>query len=544
MSEELDNVTDDALANLFSIPADIGTTDTIEVHWSDALTPKPSATQTLRLERDVQEQPVQAMRSKRLGKPGETDVDYEVGPLLAKGGGGRVFEGKQVSTGRLIALKRLSPEWAFDPAMRTRFLREGILAAGFTHPHLLTVIEVGVDQDGFPFIAMPRVEGVPWSRSIGERSRKDNLTILAKLADAVFCLHSHGVIHRDIKPANVLLGPVGEVWLTDWGLAARLPDPGRGRGLPDDAASGGTPAYMSPEMARDERSLVGFASDVFLLGAVLREILTGKPPHAADSAVESLQLAAKSLYPRPPIRGGLPALVSVALKAEPTERPTLSEFVATLQHVLRSSLRTRIFYLFAGVVAIAALCLAYAFLVYRDYSPSRETIPAHSVTSLQETREKSETQLDEIRKQMNAIRDMSLEEVALGGRDLPRNASDNAEQKLLGKHMFSLQWILFQKEKFGTASVTRNNDGGLYVDARQELNGDYVTLNGDVRVVNAKEFIVTGELVTCVSSNNSGKPCIRHGTFTFKATGDRKYWRMQERVNPCANVADYVDIYF
>ena len=123
-------------------------------------------------------------------------------------------------------------------------------------------------------------------------------------------------------------------------------------------------------------------------------------------------------------------------------------------------------------------------------------------------------------------------------------ASDNAEQKLLGKHMFSLQWILFQKEKFGTASVTRNNDGGLYVDARQELNGDYVTLKGDVRVVDAKEFTVTGELVTCVSHINSGKPCVRGGTFTFKATGKRKYWRMQEMANPCENVVDYVDIYF
>ena len=120
--------------------------------------------------------------------------------------------------------------------------------------------------------------------------------------------------------------------------------------------------------------------------------------------------------------------------------------------------------------------------------------------------------------------------------------SDAAEQKLLGKHLFSLQWISW--EKFGTATVTRKNDGGLHVDARQELSGDYVTLKGDIRVVDAKEFIVTGELVTCVNYINGGNPCARNGTFTFKATGNRKYWRMQEMTNPCENLVDYVDIYF
>ena len=120
---------------------------------------------------------------------------------------------------------------------------------------------------------------------------------------------------------------------------------------------------------------------------------------------------------------------------------------------------------------------------------------------------------------------------------------DKAEQKLLGKHMFSLQWIL-DETNYGTAIVKRNKNGGLYVDARQESKGDYVTLSGEVRVVNAKEFTVTGDLVTCVSYINGGKPCPRSGTFTFKATGNRKYWRMQEMTNPCENVLDYVDIYF
>ena len=96
---------------------------------------------------------------------------------------------------------------------------------------------------------------------------------------------------------------------------------------------------------------------------------------------------------------------------------------------------------------------------------------------------------------------------------------------------------------YGAANITRK-ETGLYIDARQEVDGDFVTLTGDLRVVNAKEFTVTGELVTRVHHINNGNACPRSGTFTFKAKGTRKYWRMQEMDNPCDNAADYVDVYF
>ncbi len=118
-----------------------------------------------------------------------------------------------------------------------------------------------------------------------------------------------------------------------------------------------------------------------------------------------------------------------------------------------------------------------------------------------------------------------------------------AEQKIVGRHMFSLQWI--EGGKMGTATVSRT-ESGLYIDAAQKHQGDYVTLKGNVTVMDEATFTVTGELVTRVSHIAHGAVCTREGTFEFKSTGKRKYWRLQEphRLNPCDPVVDYVDIYF
>ena len=116
-----------------------------------------------------------------------------------------------------------------------------------------------------------------------------------------------------------------------------------------------------------------------------------------------------------------------------------------------------------------------------------------------------------------------------------------AEEKLLGQHMFSLQWI---KGPMGEAVISRTKNSGLHIEARQEHKGDYVTLNGDVRIIDDKNFVVTGVLVTRVSYNAGGKPCVRSGEFTFTVTKNRKYWRLQQMDNPCEPIIDYVDVYF
>ena len=117
-----------------------------------------------------------------------------------------------------------------------------------------------------------------------------------------------------------------------------------------------------------------------------------------------------------------------------------------------------------------------------------------------------------------------------------------AKRNLLGKHLFSLQWISWNH--FGSATVTERN-GVLYLKGSQKGRGntDFVTIDGTVKEVNAKSFSFDGKIVIRVSHNNNGESCTRTGEMTFAITGKRRYWRLQEMQNPCEDIVDYVDIY-
>ncbi|MDU1345464.1 hypothetical protein [Eikenella corrodens] len=116
-----------------------------------------------------------------------------------------------------------------------------------------------------------------------------------------------------------------------------------------------------------------------------------------------------------------------------------------------------------------------------------------------------------------------------------------AESSLLGRHMFSLQWISW--ERFGTATIHRGSNG-LEINAYQSLNGDFVKLDGLIEVIDQRHFYFTGNVSTRVYHINNGQPCERSGTFLFQAKDSRQYWRMQPIQNPCDNAADYIDIFF
>jgi formylglycine-generating enzyme required for sulfatase activity len=166
---------------------------------------------------------------------------------------------------------------------------------------------------------------------VGKKSLADNLAILFDVCDAVSFAHSKGVVHRDLKPENVMLGEFGEVQLLDWGMGASVSSEGTLANPSWTQAAGGTPAYMAPEMVTGEDGPVGVHSDVYLLGGILYEIVTSKPPHAGKRVLDSLENARKNVI-QPTEHSGI--LVDIALEAmrtSPADRyPSAGDFKQAL----------------------------------------------------------------------------------------------------------------------------------------------------------------------------------------------------------------------
>ena len=222
----------------------------------------------------------------------EPPPDYELLSLLGEGGMGVVYQARQTSIDRTIALKMIKPGAARDGTERNKFLAEAIATGELDHPNIVPIHDLGANRDGVLFYAMKEVRGTPWKDVLAAKSRDENLDILMRVADAVAFAHSKGIIHRDLKPENVMLGDYGEVLVMDWGLAVAITDDAKADKLDPEHAVGGTPCYMPPEMAVGDAEKIGPASDVYLLGAILFEIVTGKRPHPGEHAMACLESAA------------------------------------------------------------------------------------------------------------------------------------------------------------------------------------------------------------------------------------------------------------
>ncbi len=264
---------------------------------------------------------------------------------LGEGGMGVVRLAEQRSVGREVAVKTLRP--AVDPSdgvVVLAILREAWVTGRLEHPNIVPIYDVGLDDDGRPLIVLKRIEGEVWSDVMqgaperttlhgGRSSIGANLAILDHVADAIRYAHSHGIIHRDIKPENVMIGRFGEVYLVDWGIAVSLRDDAEGR-LPlvrDDTTIAGTPAYMAPEMLEGGDAL-SERTDIYLLGAVLYEIVVGRPPHGGSDARGVIGAIALS---EPEIPESVPedlrTILETALARDPADRfPTVLAFQQAL----------------------------------------------------------------------------------------------------------------------------------------------------------------------------------------------------------------------
>jgi eukaryotic-like serine/threonine-protein kinase len=253
------------------------------------------------------------------------DQRYEVEALIGEGGMGSVYRVRQRPLGRAFAMKALRRDLADDPEIRRRFLREARTAASVSHPGVVRIKGFGYLPDRRPFFVMELLEGLPlrWLLRSGRLTTARAATIARRIAEALAAAHDAGIVHRDLKPDNVHIAAGDAVKVMDFGLAVTVGD---GQRPNRSSIAFGTPHYMSPEQAMGEE--VDGRTDVYALGVVLYEMLTGRVPFDAATCAEVLgqqQFAA----PIPPteLLGDASELVAGIRPENPSELGKLERVV-------------------------------------------------------------------------------------------------------------------------------------------------------------------------------------------------------------------------
>ena len=321
---------------------------------------------------------------------------YTLERELGRGGMATVYLARDLKHDRLVALKVLHPHLAATLGPE-RFLREIKLAARLQHPHILSVHDSG--KTGTPdrsspvlWFTMPYVEG----ESLRDRLRRkgqlpvdDSVRIIGEAAQALDYAHQHGVIHRDIKPENILLTRDGNALVGDFGIARALAggDPETEERLTESGLSLGTPAYMSPEQAAAERT-VDARTDVYSLGAVLYEMLTGEPPFTGPTpqAIIAKRLSTRATPVRV-IRPDLPeqvdAAVGKALALAPADRfGSAGELSRALNTPSKAKSDTHRIARFSAIIVGLLLLAAVAWNLYDRFHQSRAAAPDSRITQI------------------------------------------------------------------------------------------------------------------------------------------------------------------
>jgi serine/threonine-protein kinase len=271
---------------------------------------------------------------------------YELGTVIGKGGMGEVVVARDPKIGREVAIKRMKA-MSPTPADIERFLREAKVQARLDHPAIVPVYELGHDREGRPYFTMKRLAGTTMAEVLEHGGQQRRLVrAFVDVCLAIELAHTRQIVHRDLKPANIMLGDYGEVYVLDWGIARLLGDAddrsnadmmATPEGLTQAGTLLGTPGYMAPETQRGEA--IGPPADVYALGSILFEILTGTSLHprgmaAIASTIANPTVAPSSRAPDRAISPELDAACVAALASDPAARPTARALGERIQHYL------------------------------------------------------------------------------------------------------------------------------------------------------------------------------------------------------------------
>jgi serine/threonine-protein kinase len=256
---------------------------------------------------------------------------YEVLGELGRGGMGVVYKARQVGLDRLVALKMILAGAHAGPEELERFRLEGLAVAKLRHPQIVQIFDVGEHQ-GLPYFSLEFLEGGSLAKKLAGNplASSEAAELALKLARGIAAAHQHRIIHRDLKPANILITADGEPKITDFGLAKQLEDDSH---QTRTGAVMGTPSYMAPEQAWGHTDQIGPAADIYALGAILYELLTGRPPFRGASAIDTLDqvrhqepVAPSQLVPKMP--RDLETIALKALQKDPKRRYESAEDLA------------------------------------------------------------------------------------------------------------------------------------------------------------------------------------------------------------------------
>jgi eukaryotic-like serine/threonine-protein kinase len=267
---------------------------------------------------------------------------YEILELLGQGGMGAVYKARDTELERLVALKLIRADLASNPEILRRFKQELILAREVTHRNVIRIFDLG-QAKGFKFITMEFVDGRDLRAVLRERGKlppDETVPIIAQVCRALESAHAVGVVHRDLKPQNIMLDGKDRIYVMDFGIAHSLETPG----MTQTGALLGTPEYMSPEQAKGIK--VDARSDLFALGIIFYELLTGISPYKADTALATLLKRTQERPPSPAeVDPTIPKAISdVVMKCLEIDRDhrysTAREILEDLGHEMPTSVRT------------------------------------------------------------------------------------------------------------------------------------------------------------------------------------------------------------